>query len=999
MRIDERVNGTPASARRHRARRWITTLCTGLALTWGAALGQDDEARVDPPSGRACELAKSRLTEVAGLSFEPPIDRAAAAAEFLARARSAPSHGDDKFVLLEHACRLATDAGRLELALEIVDCTRMDFRVDAEQRALAAVRSCLTGAMGPQRRREAAEQALDWARRSAERGDFESALQVLEAAPLKSIAAQFEPVREASASLRTRAELVAYARIRPDIARLRESPDDPIANLRVGAYRAFERREFDGALPLLAKGSDPTLAGLAARDLAARRTLDERVALADAWLELADAADEPARAQALAERALHWMHQARAVADVSGTEARAALEARIVDLARRASAPRETTTPAAAAAEPATALRRLRLPAAFDLDPRVRPGAQFTLEFPDLENDRRGASAAAVVRIPERFDLRRELPLAVWLGGGEGHKQPGEAGKLADPERFVLVGLPYPESSRPEPGSVYLGHFDLIWSYHAAMLSRIRELVPNLSADVRVLSGFSNGGHCIDGLLRDAHAGVRSEFRAFVLGDGGAGRGAYPDMSGLCAFVCWGERSPNNGSSQAVARTLEIRGAQVTRHEQRGVGHAFTDEAKQLAREWLQTAAVPELMSRELDQLEAALAAQPGDVLARIEELQLVAEGTPVAQHFSVLRERIEADGRARLEALSASYARDSSAALRGAARTEARRLARVFAGASVARELERFAESGPSRSNDARPEAPRAKVRVPDVAPEPPRAACGAAIDVLALEAGRLVLYCAADADTWDTPRQVATECSALGSALRADDGALHVFARRGRELAHWREEPDGQWKLQVNLSARASGHVSATFDATLGTDVVGFEGRELIHFARDDEGRWKRRATLSKSAAGPVSLIHGFMNNLELVVREGEAVAHYWSKPGGTWSRAVEVSTHADGAPSIVLGHYGNLEVVVREGSELVHYWTVPARTWNRAGPISSSATGDASLTLGATGKLELVVAEGTDLVHYSKAKKAPWVRGGVVSTRADGGAVAFPCARAAR
>ncbi len=41
--------------------------------------------------------------------------------------------------------------------------------------------------------------------------------------------------------------------------KLKESPDDPAANLAVGSYLCFNKDQWERGLPMLAKGSDPAL--------------------------------------------------------------------------------------------------------------------------------------------------------------------------------------------------------------------------------------------------------------------------------------------------------------------------------------------------------------------------------------------------------------------------------------------------------------------------------------------------------------------------------------------------------------------------------------------------------------------------------------------------------------------------------------------------------------------------------------------------------------------
>lgn len=956
--------------------------------------------QVEAPSAQAQTQARAQATKDHGYHFEAGVDPVRSARAAQRAASDAASHGDVRFVLLKHALELASGAGELKLALEVLAALEAEYRVDVGELGLSAVREALQNSSGAERRLDTAQRALAWADGAARRGDFERTLQVLDTLGLRSIANQFESIREACAELRLRPSIAAYERVRSDIELLESKPDDAGACYRVGAYRAFDCGDLETGLPLLRRGSEAAYATLAERELRARSGLregeSEPLALADAWLELARSCKFESRARAMRQRALHWLREARGQSKHLQPDESEQLQARIQALQSSLD-----TTPApdetARAAAPAS-VRRVALDANFEFDSRIRPGAQFALEFPELCVDRRGQVAAALVRIPERFDPALEFPMAVWLAGGEGNKVPSEAGKLVDPTRFVLVGLPYPESSRGTPGSVYLSNFEVVRVYHAQMLAQIASLIPNLSRDARLLGGFSNGGHCIWGVLSNSGEAFLRDFRAFVFADGGDGRGPAPNLAGACAFVCWGELSPNRNSSMALQRALERQGARVVAYEQSRAGHTFTDDARAGAKGWFAQEALPQLFEPEFAQLETAAAGAPGAVLLRLRELALVAEASPLENHIQRMRERIEADGRQRLSELREALSRAQSESARSAARVEAGRLAGLFAGADVARELEAFAAgSKPKRepAGGAGGRSPRRDV----VEAKAPRAAHGAAVDVLVWEGDRLWLHCPAQGEVWGEPRLVAKGCSAPGAAVVGQSGAVEVLARKGRLLHHLRAGDDGEFEELETVSARASGAPAAAVGRDGALEVVCFEDRGLMHFSLDREGKWRRNGLVGADARGVVSLIRGYHGNLEMVIRESDNVQHLWAPPGGTWRRAHVISSNCDGAPSMVLGPHKNLEVVVREGAELMHYWARLGQGWNRAGPVTRAATGDASLTVGASGALELVVQEAEGWVHYRVTPSAGWTRGALVAGPAARGAQVLACSHGAR
>ncbi len=102
-----------------------------------------------------------------------------------------------------------------------------------------------------------------------------------------------------------------YARIAPLMKKLKENPDDPDTNLKIGRYFCFSAGNWDKGLPMFAKGSDLGLKGLAEIEATHPTEIDAQIKLADGWW------DKSANEQALAvtkckDRACYWYDKARA---------------------------------------------------------------------------------------------------------------------------------------------------------------------------------------------------------------------------------------------------------------------------------------------------------------------------------------------------------------------------------------------------------------------------------------------------------------------------------------------------------------------------------------------------------------------------------------------------------------------------------------------------------------------------------------------------------------
>jgi len=226
-------------------------------------------------------------------------------------------------------------------------------------------------------------------------------------------------------------------------------------------------------------------------------------------------------------------------------------------------------------------------------DERIQPGATVKLDFPDLAPDRRDQPAALHLRVPDQYDPSKPTPLIVWLGGGDGGNSADPCAALVDQAQFLMVGLPYPKGANNPGQANMVGEFDDIWDYHKTMLDEVAKLVPNIDSRIRIIAGFSNGAHAIDGMMSEKE--FREFFTAYVLIDGGTDSGRYSGMSGTFAYVAWGADSPNAGNSEKVAKSAKRGRMTVESHAMEGVGHAFPAEEKQLVKKWIAETVVPGL--------------------------------------------------------------------------------------------------------------------------------------------------------------------------------------------------------------------------------------------------------------------------------------------------------------------------------------------------------------------------------------------------------------------
>lgn len=234
---------------------------------------------------------------------------------------------------------------------------------------------------------------------------------------------------------------------------------------------------------------------------------------------------------------------------------------------------------------------------AAKLDERVKPSAAIKLEFPDLTPDRKGKPAALNLRIPDNYDPAKPVPLIIFLGGGDGGNSSGSCAALVDQKDFLMIGLPYPKGANNPGQANMVGDFRKIWAYHKTMLDEIMKLVPNIHPDLRIIAGFSNGAHAIDGMMKEKE--FRQFFKAYVLIEGGMDIGKYSGMSGTYAYIAWGTNGTNNSTnSQNVVKSAKRGKMEVESHGMEGVGHAFPASEKELVKRWITEAVIPGLSGK-----------------------------------------------------------------------------------------------------------------------------------------------------------------------------------------------------------------------------------------------------------------------------------------------------------------------------------------------------------------------------------------------------------------
>lgn len=241
-----------------------------------------DQLKDTTPAGRQ-KLTRALLQQADKLASEAPTDQ---------------------FVLLTAAVDASVAASNLSSAFSAADRLARTFEIDGLDVKADAITRFKSTVPGDAAQNVIAALALSSELEAAD--DPTTALRVCTAV---------QPVAAANPDLRN--QVVARMRelnvakdlaerIARDREKLKESPDDPAANLAVGRYECFTRGQWRSGLPHLARGSDPALKQAAQAELDAAESTQPAtlVRVADLWWDLANKQPEARSRTAVISHAL-----------------------------------------------------------------------------------------------------------------------------------------------------------------------------------------------------------------------------------------------------------------------------------------------------------------------------------------------------------------------------------------------------------------------------------------------------------------------------------------------------------------------------------------------------------------------------------------------------------------------------------------------------------------------------------------------------------------------
>lgn len=218
-----------------------------------------------------------------------------------------------QYMMLFEAQKMAINAGRIETFLEAVESMHEAYQIDKVRYQGAGVFRIAKGLQTDDDRKkfyELTQPMVDEFVALDRYSEAEAMIDLLGdlAAKLRDTEARREMGRR---RLEVKKSAEAYARYESALAKLKENPNDPAANLAVGGYLAWERGDWDAGLPYLKKSEEETIRTAATLDSLSPGTPPEQANLGDLWWQLAgDRRLAGDYEQSLKRRGAEWYEKA-----------------------------------------------------------------------------------------------------------------------------------------------------------------------------------------------------------------------------------------------------------------------------------------------------------------------------------------------------------------------------------------------------------------------------------------------------------------------------------------------------------------------------------------------------------------------------------------------------------------------------------------------------------------------------------------------------------------
>jgi hypothetical protein len=276
----------------------------------GNAASQDEEVkRLSVPDSGSQNKARRLVRDLfkGDYAKTKPVDQISLAKNLIQQALGINDDPATQFVMLSDARDLSIRAGNLRTALDANSLLVSRFNIDL----LVITKEILMRIGEPPRTEvEALELAvayLDLSESARLLSDYKTAIDLVDRAgnwarQAKTVTVVLRVGKKKAELQKGRQRLDAFHSAKKMLVK---DPENPQANHAIGTYHCFEKRDWDGGLPYLAKGGNASLCEIARFDLSLPRVPEDQVKLGDRWSELADSKSGE-HLDLFRERACYW---------------------------------------------------------------------------------------------------------------------------------------------------------------------------------------------------------------------------------------------------------------------------------------------------------------------------------------------------------------------------------------------------------------------------------------------------------------------------------------------------------------------------------------------------------------------------------------------------------------------------------------------------------------------------------------------------------------------
>lgn len=280
------------------ARRRLIAASLILPLAGSGFVGRAAEpaARAELAQPSPAELKSGlatveRIYEAKIAAIKTPTERAELAREIFANRDAAATLGE-RYGIEATALQLATKGDDPALLLAICDELAKDFKLDQITLLIDRLGQS-TGAVNPTTWPKCLEQLTSLVSESTAAGRFDEAAKL--ATAVASLAKRARDPKAAALAASFKKSIAESRKSQEKLEKLEaeaSGPDaDPVALLELGRVLCFTRNEWAKGCGYLAQAGDPALSKAAELDLRAK-TVEEKLAAADAWAKAADEAEQ-----------------------------------------------------------------------------------------------------------------------------------------------------------------------------------------------------------------------------------------------------------------------------------------------------------------------------------------------------------------------------------------------------------------------------------------------------------------------------------------------------------------------------------------------------------------------------------------------------------------------------------------------------------------------------------------------------------------------------------